>query len=421
MSDNKLKIDVVIADVGESGAVLSDFVTQDLHNTDMAKKADLVNGKVNPTQLPEFSELSGVTDVFSQLENNLRENINISLAESKEYADSIVSEVMSKKADLVNGRVPKEQATNFKDIPGAKAAIDGLKQSLGQEIIGINDSLENNFAKLTNGKVSQTVLPTDLVYLDRLTREMNDVRSALQNTITPESPFFGKKIGAIGDSITWGFTPRNDPNGGTTGAQLSSWLVLAAQKLGMTAFNYGISGSTLGANSAGANDPFSRRYQNMANDLDVICVMGGTNDVRKGVPIGTMSDRVDTTYYGALHVICQGLIDKYYVNQGTELGKSKQIILMTPIKLQVVGGTALDTAIEPYVQAVKDVGAYYSIPVLDMYNLSGITPHISQTIQGTETGYTKTYNVYITDGTHPTQQGHEKMAAAFSGFLKTLK
>ena len=184
MSDNKLKIDVVLADVGESGAVLSDFVTQEIHNTDMAKKADLVNGKVNPTQLPEFSELSGVTDVFSQLEINLRENINTSLTDSKAYADSIVSEVMSKKADLVNGRVPKEQATNFKDIPGAKAAIDGLKQSLGQEIIGINDSLENNFAKLTNGKVSQTVLPTDLVYSDRLTREMNDVRSSLQNTIT---------------------------------------------------------------------------------------------------------------------------------------------------------------------------------------------------------------------------------------------
>lgn len=184
MSDNKLKIDVVIADVGESGAVLSDFVTQEIHNTDMAKKADLVNGKVNPTQLPEFSELVGVTDVFSQLEINLRENINISLAESKEYADSIVSEVMSKKADLVNGRVPKEQATNFKDIPGAKAAIDGLKQSLGQEIIGINDSLENNFAKLTNGKVSRAVLPTDLVYSDHLTREMDGVRSSLQNTIT---------------------------------------------------------------------------------------------------------------------------------------------------------------------------------------------------------------------------------------------
>lgn len=242
----------------------------------------------------------------------------------------------------------------------------------------------------------------------------------IAKAITPESPFFGKKIGAIGDSITWGFTPRNDPNGGTTGAQLNSWLILSAEKLGMTAFNYGISGSTLGANSAGANAPFSRRYQNMANDLDVICVMGGTNDVRKSVPLGTMADRVDTTYYGALHVICQGLIDKYYINQGTELGKSKQIVLMTPIKLQVGGGTALDTSIEPYVQAVKDVGAYYSIPVLDMYNLSGITPHISQTIQGTETGYTKTYNVYITDGTHPTQQGHEKMAAAFSGFLKTL-
>lgn len=275
----------------------------------------------------------------------------------------------------------------------------------------VNNSTTERFIKTDNS--NPLIMPN---VVNKASQQVLQIAKA----ITPESPFFGKKIGAIGDSITWGFTPRNDPNGGTTGAQLSSWLVLAAQKLGMTAFNYGISGSTLGANSAGANSPFSRRYQNMIDDLDVICVMGGTNDVRKGVPIGTMADRVDTTYYGALHVICQGLIDKYYVNQGTELGKSKQIILMTPIKLQVGGGTALDTALEPYVQAVKDVGAYYSIPVFDTYNLGGITPHISQTVQGTEAGYTQMYNIYITDGTHPTQQGHEKMATIFSGFLKSL-
>ena len=55
-----------------------------------------------------------------------------------------------------------------------------------------------------------------------------------------------------------------------------------------------------------------------------------------------------------------------------------------------------------------------------MHNLSGITPHISRTVKGTHEEYNGNYNPYITDGTHPTQEGAQMMANALAGFLKTL-
>lgn len=250
---------------------------------------------------------------------------------------------------------------------------------------------------------------------------INDEKlSALSRDLSKQAPsvFSGKKIGAIGDSITWGFRPRNDIDG-VTGEQMQSWLVLTANKLGMAYDNRGISGSTLGANSTAANSPMSRRFDILANDCDIVVVMGGTNDVRKSVPLGTIDDRTDSSYYGALHVICEGLINKYQVNQGLEIGKTKHIVLATPIKL-LETGSALNQNLQMYAQAVRDVAAFYSLPVLDLNRHSNINPHILQTVQGTESGYIGVYNPYITDGTHPTQQGHEMMASYIAAFLKSI-
>jgi lysophospholipase L1-like esterase len=229
----------------------------------------------------------------------------------------------------------------------------------------------------------------------------------------------GKKYAALGDSITYGYIPRN-----YTGypGQLNSYAKLTAEKLGMTFENYGISGSTLAYHSS--RNPMSRRYQNLPDDADLITVMGGTNDIRNGIQLGTMADRTDATYYGALHVILGGLYKKYMIDQGVEVGKTKTIVVLTPIKLlasssSTQGGTGTLVRFDPWIAAVKEVAAYYSIPCFDFYNLSGINPHLDETIHGWQDGYTGYYNPYITDGTHPTQEGAEIMAEAFSEFLKT--
>lgn len=251
--------------------------------------------------------------------------------------------------------------------------------------------------------------------------------SIYQNATTLKefNNYKGLKYCALGDSITYGYIPRNYE--GFPG-QLNSYAKLAAQKLGMSFVNYGTSGSTL-ANVSGRS-PMCTRYTNMPDDADVITIMGGTNDVRNGVPLGTMADRTDTTYYGALHVLMQGLYTKYIAGVKTTTGKRKKIIVLTPIKLLDSSKSALENTIEnnakalhnweEWIKAVKEVAAFYSFPCLDMYNLSGINPHLDRTVKGYDEGYTGNYNPYITDGTHPTQEGAEMMADILVGFLKTL-
>ena len=233
------------------------------------------------------------------------------------------------------------------------------------------------------------------------------------------------KYAALGDSITYGFIPRNYD--GYPG-QLNSYAKLAAEKLGMNFVNYGISGSTI-ANVSGRN-PMSVRYADMVDDADIITVMGGTNDVRNGVSLGTMDDRTNDTFYGALHVLYQGLYDKYIGSVDTSIGKRKKVIVITPIKLLDSTKSTTENTVEnnavaleqwdDWIHAIKEVAAFYSFPVLDFYDISGINPHINRTVHGYEDGYTGYYNPYITDGTHPTQEGHEIMANVLVGFIKSL-
>ena len=233
------------------------------------------------------------------------------------------------------------------------------------------------------------------------------------------------KYCALGDSITYGFIPRNCP--GHPG-QLESYAALTAKMLDMELENHGISDSTI-ANLPN-NTPMCIRYAQMSDDADIITVMGGTNDVRQGVPLGKMSDRCNTTFYGALHTLCMGLYEKYMGNGNIGANTSKKIILLTPIKLLDASKSHLgntpqnnDDALfkwEPWINAVKEVGAYYSFPVLDMHNVSGITPHLHRVVKGTHPEYNGNYNPYITDGTHPTQEGAQLMANALAAFIKSL-
>jgi lysophospholipase L1-like esterase len=212
----------------------------------------------------------------------------------------------------------------------------------------------------------------------------------------------GLKINFLGDSITQGV--------GTT----KTYHQFLQEKFGVVSRNYGISGSTISDRST----PMFSRALTMDEDADYVFVFGGTNDFFSGVQLGKLytlsgSTKIATndtsTFYGALHTLCVNLINRF---------PDKKIVLMTPIHREHFGGqptefetNAIGLYLIDYVNAIKEVGEWYSIPVLDLYATSGLNPNIP---------IHKEKFFSPTDGLHPKAEGHEVIANRIKAFLNTI-
>lgn len=212
------------------------------------------------------------------------------------------------------------------------------------------------------------------------------------------NPWYGTTMNIIGDSIT------------ASGAGSTNFSDVAAKELGMKVNNYGINGSMIAVmeSKPDIRSPIVTRYSLMEDDADLIIVAAGTNDWQYGLcPVGTMADRTSYTFYGAMHNLCGGLIEKY---------PGKQILFMTPIKRnqdplltqESINGNG--KTLKEYCGIIREVCAYYGIPVLDMNSECIINPQIESQS-----------SAYIPDGTHPNKEGHEIMARRLVGYLRQLR
>ena len=286
---------------------------------------------------------------------------------------------------------------------------------------GTFDTLLVSMRFSNDASISQATL--DDCYIVLITPIKEQVRSNTDNIDQLLSlGFVGKKLCALGDSITHGFPPRNNPDGSS---YIKSFTKLTAERLGMDYVDYGVDGSTLAYSN---KSPMCVRYTAMPDDADLVCVMGGTNDVRDGISLGAFTDRINTTFYGALHILLGGLYKKYFIDQGVDVGKTKKIVICVPPKLlsspsETEGGEGTLLNMDGFCTAIKEVAAYYSIPVFDFQNLSYFNPHLDETLLGVKSdGVTQAYyNPYVPDGTHPRQQMAEIMCDSFIGFLKKLQ
>ncbi|MBQ4050978.1 MAG: SGNH/GDSL hydrolase family protein [Oscillospiraceae bacterium] len=213
----------------------------------------------------------------------------------------------------------------------------------------------------------------------------------------------GKKINFLGDSITEGV--------GTSCAEAIYHQVLKANAGLAEARNYGISGTRIARQSTwkaeGENERFDLDFQlracEMDPDCDAVVVFGGTNDFGHGdAPMGDFASRDPYTFYGACHLLMQKLL---------ELFPDKLIVFMTPLHRceEVHPGSAPESRLENYVNALQEVAAYYALPVLDLFRMSGIQPKVPIIKEK-----------FCPDGLHPNDEGHKKIAAILEGFLKAL-
>lgn len=210
------------------------------------------------------------------------------------------------------------------------------------------------------------------------------------------------KINLLGDSITEGV--------GTSSGEHRFGELLAA-RYGAVVRNYGISGTRIARQHKPTvdNPSFDQHYVSrvagMEEDADVIVVFGGTNDFGHGdAPLGQMSDREDGTFYGALHCLFITLINKY---------PAAKIMMLTPMHRWNEDDPRGDNkstevgTLETYVNIIREVAQYYSVPVLDLYAGSGITPRVEILKQR-----------YMPDGLHPSDAGNELLCELIANFIR---
>ncbi|MGN0507629.1 MAG: SGNH/GDSL hydrolase family protein, partial [Ruminococcus sp.] len=117
------------------------------------------------------------------------------------------------------------------------------------------------------------------------------------------------------------------------------------------------------------------------------------------------SDSTEYTFYGALHVLYRKLIEKY---------PDSDIIVITPLHrlIENDGVNELGLPCQPlkkYVEAIREVAEYYSLPVLDLYKNGGMQPSVNIIRKK-----------YMPDGLHPSDAGATKIAQRPYNFLLTL-
>ena len=134
---------------------------------------------------------------------------------------------------------------------------------------------------------------------------------------------------------------------------------------------------------------------------DIVTIDHGRNDWSSKVEIGTIGTHTDlkasfdvTTFYGAFRYVIESIMTDY---------PTVRIVLVTPVQEYNIAANAKGYTIADYATAVRALGDFYSLPVIDMWKNSGINYN--------------NYPTYKPDMVHPNEAGHELMGRYAAGVI----
>jgi lysophospholipase L1-like esterase len=240
-------------------------------------------------------------------------------------------------------------------------------------------------------------------------------------------PWAGKRVGFIGDSIT-------DPN--CYGNEIKKFWSFLEEWLGITPYVYGVSGRQWNDAAHQAEQLKSEH----GNEVDGVIVFLGTNDFNSGVPVGefyTESEEEVMAARGQMKkmvlrkkrtLVMDDTTLKGRINIGMAKLKSlypdKQIVLLTPLHRSIANfgdknvqpderyQNMCGEYIDAYVNAVKEAGNVWGVPVIDFNSVSGLNPMVEEQL------------IYFHDESfdrlHPNTAGQERMARTLMYGLLSL-
>lgn len=177
---------------------------------------------------------------------------------------------------------------------------------------------------------------------------------------------------------------------------------------GATIENFGIKGSRI-AVKADRGDSFVERLDGIDHTADICIVFGGVNDFSRNVPLGELGSTDVHEFYGALD---------YLIRTITARSPQAKLVFMTPCKTSGKHEKDIPASNEAnhlgltqdaYVRAMLEVCDRYSVPVIDLYAQSGISPFLPEHRE-----------LYMPDGLHYSPTGYERLAHRIAAALTAV-
>lgn len=207
-------------------------------------------------------------------------------------------------------------------------------------------------------------------------------------------------INFLGDSITegaWATEPKYN------------YVSRVGEKLGCKTNNYGISGTRIAMQTIpSANPVFDKDFLTRAKEMssaDLVFVFGGTNDYGHGdSEIGELTSSDSHTFCGAVRNLANYLCNRY--------GK-RNVCFILPLhrydednpRGEFGSQTKLRPSLKEYVKAEIAVLDDMDVRYLDFRNAFPLP-------------VTNTPTEYFQDGLHPTNKGHELLAALIADYVR---
>ena len=153
------------------------------------------------------------------------------------------------------------------------------------------------------------------------------------------------------------------------------------------------------------------RYNDMADDADMVIVFCGNNDFTQSVPLGTPESCDTATFYGALNTLLHGLREKY---------PTSIIMIVTPLRMknyshplwrepvEYTSRNVVGCTLQDYRDAIVCRCSAFHVPICDIFAEEAFS--CSRASSRTLT----------LDGLHPNDCGHRLLADKIATSLGLL-
>lgn len=155
---------------------------------------------------------------------------------------------------------------------------------------------------------------------------------------------------------------------GDSNTQIGRWQPTVIDKIGLTHINMGVSSSTIVNYPTWAVPMCSdERLNAIPNDADIITILGGTNDWVGHKFLGNIDSVDKTQFFGAYKYIIESIMTRL---------PNARLVLICPTyssyTLTTKEKNNIGLTIRDYGNAIKELGYYYNLPVIDGLTMLGV-------------------------------------------------